>query len=162
MNKKSIVLCILAAITFMLGTFRVGCRIIVDDTVIPGIYNLSTARRCVALAERTAEEITRTAEAPPFRLIPVLCHKQDETDEELLYHVLLESYDGVEKLYAVSVDGRQVGILEDLWEVTALMREYPTEHVQIRNVYSHTDAADGLTHVRAVLRELEKGITGPF
>lgn len=162
MKVKRIALCIFAAAAFMLGTFHTGCRIILNGTVMPGIYDLATARRCAALAAHTAEEITRTAEDAPFRLIPVLCHKQDETDEDLLYHVLLESYDGVEKLYAVSVNGRQVGLLEDLWEVTALRKEYPDGNLQIRNVYSHSDAAHGLTHVRAVLQELEGNTVGPF
>ncbi|MBR4077662.1 MAG: hypothetical protein IKK17_03550, partial [Oscillospiraceae bacterium] len=75
-------------------------------------------------------------------------------DEARLYHVLLESYEGVVKLYAVSADGRQVGLLEDLWEVTALLKEYPTGSIRITHTYSHPDAADGLRYVRAALREI--------
>ena len=116
MKEKRGLVCITLALLFMAATFRPGCRIIVDGTVIPGIFDLATAHRCAAMAERTAEEITRTAEQPPFTLIPVLCHQRDVTDEEQLYHVLLESYEGVEKLYAVYAEGTQVGLLEDLWE----------------------------------------------
>ncbi len=154
MKGKRIALCITLALLFMAASFRTGCRIIVDGTVIPGIHDLATARKCAEMAERTAEEITRTAEATPFTLIPVLCHQRDVTDEEQLYHVLLESYDGVEKLYAVYADGRQVGLLEDLWEVTALLKEYPTGSIQITHTYSHPDAADGLRYVRAALQEI--------
>ncbi len=161
MKTKRIILFIALALLFMVGTFRPGCRIILNGTVMPGIYDPAAARRCAAMAERTAEEITRTAEAPPFRLVPVLCHSRDETDEELLYHVLLESYEGVEKLYAVSVNGKQVGLLDKLREVTLLLREYPTGSIQISTVYSHPDAAHGLSHVQAVLREL-KGETLDF
>ena len=161
MKTKPIAFCIALALLFMLGTFRTGCRIIIDGTVIPGVYDLAAARKCAAMAQHTAEEITRTAETPPFRLIPVLCHTHDETDEELMYHVLLESYEGVEKLYAVSVNGTKIGLLEELWEVTALLREYPTGSIQITHIYSHADAADGLGYVRAALQEL-KGETVDF
>ncbi len=154
MNTKRMILCTALAAVFMLATFRTGCRIILNGTVMPGIYDLTTARECAAMAERTAEEITRTAEDAPFRLIPVLCHKRDDADRELLYHVLLESYEGVEKLYAVSVNGTQVGLLSDLWQVTALLREYPTGSIQITEAYSHTDAADSLLYVRTVLGEI--------
>lgn len=154
MKEKRGLVCITLALLFMAATFRPGCRIIVDGTVIPGIFDLATAHRCAAMAERTAEEITRTAEQPPFTLIPVLCHQRDVTDEEQLYHVLLESYEGVEKLYAVYAEGTQVGLLEDLWEVTALLREFPTGSIRITHTYSHPDAADGLRYVRAALREI--------
>ena len=154
MKEKRGLLCIALALLFMAATFRPGCRIIVDGTVLPGIYDLTAAQRCAVMAERTAEEITRNAEQPPFTLIPVLCHNRDMTDEARLYHVLLESYEGVVKLYAVSADGRQVGLLEDLWEVTALLKEYPTGSIRITHTYSHPDAADGLRYVRAALREI--------
>ena len=154
MKEKRGLVCIALALLFMAATFRPGCRIIVDGTVLPGIYELSAAQRCAVMAARTAEEITRNAEQPPFTLIPVLCHHRDVTDEEQLYHVLLESYEGVEKLYAVYAEGTQVGLLEDLWEVTALLREFPTGSIQITHTYSHPDAADGLRYVRTALREL--------
>ena len=154
MKEKRGLVCIALALLFMAATFRPGCRIIVDGTVLPGIYELSAAQRCAVMAARTAEEITRNAEQPPFTLIPVLCHSRDVTDEERLYHVLLESYEGVEKLYAVSVNGTKIGLLEELWEVTALLREYPTGSIQITHIYSHPDAADGLGYVRAALQEL--------
>lgn len=156
MKAKRVIPIITLALLFMLGTFRTGCRIILNGTVMPGIYDLAVAQRCAEMAVRTAEEITRTAEEPPFRLIPVLCHKQDQTDEELMYHVLLESYEGVEKLYAVDLDGTRVGLLKNLWEVTALLKEYPAGNIQITPVYSHLDAADGLTHVRTALKELRR------
>ena len=154
MKTNRILLCIALALLFMAATFRPGCRIIVDGTVLPGIYDLTAAQRCAAMAARTAEEITRTGEDAPYTLIPVLCHSRDVTDEARLYHVLLESYEGVVKLYAVSADGRQVGLLEDLWEVTALLKEYPTGSIRITHTYSHPDAADGLRYVRAALREI--------
>lgn len=154
MKTKRILLCITLALLFMAATFRPGCRVIVDGTILPGIYDLTAAQRCAAMAARTAEEITRTAEDAPYTLIPVLCHSRDVTDETQLYHVLLESYDGVVKLYAVSANGTQVGLLEDLWEVTALLKEYPTGSIRITHTYSHPDAADGLRYVRAALREI--------
>ena len=155
MKEKRGIVCIVLALLFMVIGFRTGCRIIVDGKVLPGIYDLTAAQRCAAMAVRTAEEITRTSEQPPFTLIPVLCHNRDVTDEEQLYHTLLESYDGVVKLYAVSRNGRQVGLLEDLWEVTALLKEYPTGSIRITHTFSHPDAADGLRYVRAVLKEWE-------
>ena len=154
MKTNRILLCIALALLFMAATFRPGCRIIVDGTVLPGIYDLTAAQRCAAMAARTAEEITRTGEDAPYTLIPVLCHSRDVADEARLYHVLLESYEGVVKLYAVSADGRQVGLLEDLWEVTALLKEYPTGSIRITHTYSHPDAANGLRYVRAALREI--------
>jgi len=155
MKTKRITLCIALALLFMVGTFRTGCRIIVNGTVLPGVYDLAAAQNCAAMAQRTAEEITPTREAPPFRLIPVLCHRREVTDEVQMYHLLLESYEGVEKLYAVSVQGRQVGLLDDLWEVSALLKEYPAGSIQITHIYSHPEAADSLRHVRAALMELQ-------
>ena len=154
MKTKRIIVCMALAVLFMLGTFRTGCRIVVNGKVMPGIYPLAAAQQCAEMARRTAEEITRSAEEAPFTLIPVLCHRRDNTDEALLYHTLLESYEGVEKLYAVSADGVRVGLLEDLWEVSALLKESPAGSIQIDNVYSHPDAAHGLRYVRAALQEL--------
>ena len=155
MKTNRIILSIALALLFMLSTYRPGCRIIVNNTVLPGIYAPSAAARCAAMASRTADEITRSPAEPSYRLLPVLCHKRDITDEEHLYHVLLESYAGVEKLYAVSAGGRQVGLLSELWEVSALLREYPEGTVQVSQIYSHPDAADSLTHVQTALRELQ-------
>ena len=152
--KTRTIISIFLALLFMLSTYRTGCRIIIDGTVLPGIYEPVTAASCAAMASRTAEEITRSSAVPSYQMIPVLCHRRDITQAEQLYHVLLESYEGVEKLYAVSAAGRQVGLLSELWEVSALLREYPEGTVQVSHIYSHPDAADSLPHVRAAVRML--------
>ena len=155
MKAAKRLLCILAAAAFMLSSFRTGCRIIVNGKVLPGIHDPISAQQCAAAAQRTAEEITRTAEEPPFILIPVLCLTREEPNETVLYHTLLEAYDGVGKFYTVSVDGKAIGMLGSLWEVSALMREYPSCRLEITTTYSHAQAGDSLPHVRAVLRQAE-------
>ena len=155
-------MCILAAVMFMLCSFRTGCRIIVNGRVIPGIHDPAIAQRCASAARRTAEEITRTEEADPFTLIPVLCLQRNATDETVLYHTLLDAYEGVEKLYAVSVNGVPAGMLNSLWEASCITREFPPGTVEVSVTYSYPEAANSLTHVRTVMRQQEFGTTEPF
>ena len=162
MKKKRAFVCILAAVMFMVCSFRTGCRIIVGGKVLPGIHDLATARRCASAARQTAEEITRTREEAPFTLIPVLCLQRSDADETALYHTLLEAYEGVEKLYAVSVDGVPIGKLESLWEATRIEREFPQRTVEVSVIYSYPEAADSPTHVRTAMRQLEGCNAEPF
>ena len=162
MNGKYPGLCIVAAVAFMLCSFRTGCRIIVNGKVIPGVHDPAAAYTCAAAARRTAEEITRNGEEAPFTLIPVLCLQRSETDETVLYHTLLDAYEGVQKLYAISADGKTVGMVDSLWEASALVREFPHRNVTIDVTYSYPEAADSLPHLRTVMHEWDTGITGPF
>lgn len=144
-------LCILPAVLLMAALFRPGCRIVVNGSALPGIYDPAVAARCGEMALRTAEEITRTQEPPPFTLIPVLCLKQDTTDETLLYHVLLESYEGVEKLYAVSADGIPVGLVSEIADVIALRRLYPHRTIHFTQTYTYPEAESSMEQVHAAM-----------
>ena len=139
-------------IPVLMGTlFRPGCRIIVNGTALPGIYDPVVAARCGEMALRSAEEITRTQAQPPFTLVPVLCLQQDTTDETLLYHVLLESFEGVEKLYAVSANGVPVGLVPRIADVIALRRQYPRHTISFTQTYSYPGAESSMEQVRAAM-----------
>ena len=162
MREKRAFACILAAVMFMLCSFRPGCRIIANGRVLPGIHDLTVAQRCASAARQAAEEITRSEEEVPFTLIPVLCLQREETDETALYHTLLEAYEGVEKLYTVSVDGVPVGKLNSLWAATRIAHEFPHRAVEVSVTYSYPEAADTMTHVRTAMRQQEVGTAEPF
>lgn len=142
---------ILPALVLMAALFRPGCRIIVNGTALPGIYNPATAARCGEMALRTAEEITRVEESAPFTLVPVLCLRQDSANETLLYHVLLESFEGVEKLYAVSADGVPVGLVSEIADVIALRRLYPQRTISFTQTYSYPGAETPMEQLRAAM-----------
>ena len=144
-------LVILPALVLMGALFRPGCRIIVNGTALPGIYDPAVAARCGEMALRTAEEITRTQEEAPFTLVPVLCLQQDTTDETLLYHVLLESFAGVEKLYAVSTNGIPVGLVSEIADVIALRRLYPKHTISFTQTYSYAGAETPMEQLRAAM-----------
>ena len=144
-------LVLLPALVLMVALFRPGCRIIVNGTALPGVYNPQVAARCGEMAMRTAEEITRIPEEAPFTIVPVLCLQQDTTDETLLYHVLLESFSGVEKLYAVSADGIPVGLVSEMADVIALRRLYPQHTISFTQTYSYAGAESSMEQVRAAM-----------
>lgn len=161
-KRERILVCIATALLFMGAAFRPGCRIIVNGRVMPGIYAADAVARCARSAVHTAEEITRTAEAPPFTVVPVLCLEQEQPDEELLYHVLLEAYDGVEKVYAVSVGDYPLGLVENLREVARLQSSHPRLDIRYTQTYTYTGAQTDTDAVREALQILEDGLTGPF
>ncbi len=105
MNAKRGIFCIFAAILLMSALFKPGCRIIVNDAPLSGVYAPELAVRCAEAAVRAADEITRNREAPPFQLIPVLCLRYTEADETELCGRLLRAYDGVVQVSTVSDDG---------------------------------------------------------
>lgn len=162
MKHKRTLLCIGAALVFMGAVFRPGCRIIVGGAAMPGVYEPAAVTRCAAAAERTAAEITRTSEVAPYTIVPVLCLQREQPDETLLYHVLLESYEGVEKLYAVSAGNREIGLLHDLREIYALRRAFPALNITYTEVYTYTGAESDMVDVRETLHTLEEGLVGPF
>lgn len=110
---KKCVLCILSVLALAATVFRVGCRVEVNGTVLPGIYAPEVARQSVGEARRAAEEICRADETAPFRLLPVLCARYTDGDGQALTRLLLEGYDGVSVLYAVYADGARVGTTDD-------------------------------------------------
>lgn len=162
MKHKRFFVCIGAALLLMGAIFRPGCRIIVNGTAMPGVYEIDSVSRCAAAAVRTAEEITRTAEDAPFTIVPVLCLQREQPDEELLYHVLLESYAGVEKVYAVSVGDHRLGLVGDLQEIAHLQQGHPKLDIQYTQTYTYTGAQIDTETVREALRTLEEGLVGPF
>ena len=161
MKLTRITLCITAALLFMGALFRPGCRIILSSGAMPGIYDPAAVYRCDAAARRTADEITRSTESPDYTIVPVLCLKNELPDEQLLYHILLEAYPGVEKLYKVCADGTPVGLLGDLADVIALRRLYPERKVSFTETYTYTDAESTAQEVREAMNRLGSTV-GPF
>lgn len=147
-------LCIAAALLFMGAFFRPGCRIILGGTAMPGVYDPAAVYRCAEAAQRTAEEITRGTEQPGYTLVPVLCLYGEQPDEQLLYHVLLESYEGVAKLYEVSADGVPVGLLTELGDVIRLQRMHPTRKIRFTETYTYTGAENTVQEVQAVVSSM--------
>lgn len=162
MKHKRIILSIGGALLFMGAVFRPGCRIILNGTVMPGIYEPAAVTRCAAAAVRTAEEITRMEEEVPFTVVPVLCLQRDQPDEELLYHVLLEAYEGVEKLYEVSAQGQTIGMAQELRDIYQLRQAYPELDIQFKECYTYAGAESDMAAMREALRVLDNGVTEVF
>ena len=102
MKTIRIVICAVCALVFISCVFQPGYRIIIDGKAMSGVYDPETVLRCTEAVTRAADEITRTDEAPPFTIVPVLCIKHTEIDEAQLCHTLLNSYNGI--MQVVSVD----------------------------------------------------------
>lgn len=107
------ILCVLSALLVLGMLFRPGYQIEVDGEVLPGVYEPKTAKESARLAVRAAEEICREEERVPFRLLPVLCARYTEPEEDELTHAMLAAYDGVAVLYAVYVGQDRIGTTED-------------------------------------------------
>ena len=91
----------------MAALFRPGCRIIVKDAALPGIYSPEDTLRCAQAVIRAADEITPTEEVPPFRIVSVLCLRYTDMDEQEVCHRMLTAYDGVVQVSTVTADGQR-------------------------------------------------------
>lgn len=164
MNKKRGLLCICAVLLFGALVFHPGYRIIVNGQALPGVYRPETALRCNTAAIRAANEITREPESPPYRLIPVLCFRYTHADPQQLWGILLDSYQGVEKFYAVSAGERQLGLVSDLRQLYFLKKRYfpgrlPQQQLSISETYSYPGAETPMAQVEEVFRQLSTPIT---
>lgn len=149
------VLCIGIAVLFMAVFFRPGCRVILCGSAMPGVYTPAAVYRCAESAQQAAAEITRSSSPSPFTIVPVLCLQPEDPDEALMTRVLLEAYDGVSKLYAVTVDGVSVGLVEEIGDVIALQQMYPHRSVRFTQTYSYSGAASSLQEVQTVMSRMD-------
>lgn len=152
-------LCMALSILFMVTVFRPGYRIVLDGKALPGIYDPELTLRCSASVIRAAEEITRTREEAPYTLVPVLCLKHTEADEQQLWGILLDSYEGVVKLYEVSMNGISVGTVSSLRELYLTKNEYfpawsPNAQLTIKETYTYPEAETPAAEVEAAFRRL--------
>ena len=159
MKKASMLLCLGAALVLMSAVFRPGYRIIVNGHALPGIYSPEMTLRCSSAAIRAADEITREHEEPPYSLVPVICLKYTDADEQQLWGILLDSYEGVVKLYNVSLNGRSIGTVSNLREVYLLKNQYLpvwSAHSQltVQETYTFPEAETPTEEVEAAFMRL--------
>lgn len=159
MKKKYALICMISAVLFMTLVFQPGYRIILDGHALPGIYSPEMTLRCNAAAIRAAEEITRTHEKPPYTLVPVLCLQHTQADERQLWGILLDSYEGVVKMYEVSMNGTPVGTVPALRELYLIKRKYfpawsSDAKLTITETYTYPEAETPASQVEAVFRRL--------
>ena len=159
MKSKSLLICIILPLLFMSAVFRPGYRIIVNDRPLPGIYAPDLVLRCNSAAVRAAEEIVRETENPPYSLIPVLCLKYTQADERQLWGILLESYEGVEKLYAVSIGDQYIGTVSNLRDLYLIKNEYlpvwsPQTKLTVKEIYTYPEAESSSEEVRNAFLQL--------
>ena len=159
MKKRNAIFCIGLAILFMVTVFRPGYRIVMNGRAIPGIYEPELVLRCNTAVIRAAAEITRTQEDVPYTLVPVLCLKYTEADEQRLWGLLLDSYEGVVKMYNVSMDGEVIGTVSNLRELYLIKNDYfPvwSDNVQldIRETYTYPEAETPANEIEAAFRRL--------
>lgn len=152
-------LSIALALLFMSSIFHPGYRIIVNGSPLPGIYEPKLALECNREAIRAAEEITRQSEAPSYKLIPVFCLQHAEADKSHLRSILLESFDGVEKLYTVSMGAHTIGTVSDLRELYTIKRSYfpvwsPSSALTIQETYTYAEAETSKEDLHAAFRQL--------
>lgn len=129
------VLCILSALVLMAELFHVGYQVEIDGRVLPEIYAPAVARQSALDVRRAAAEICRENEQEPFQLLPVLCARYTRTDGETLTRTMLEAYDGVSSLYAVSIGDTRIGLTADPSLIGAIQEDYLTS-----NLASYTTA----------------------
>lgn len=161
-NIKSL-LCVGLSVLFMVSVFQPGYRIVLDGHAIPGIYEHELTLRCNSAAIRAAEEITRTHEDVPYTLVPVLCLKHTEADEQQLWGIMLDSYEGVVKMYEVSMNGVEIGTVSNLHKLYLTKGDYfpvwsPNAQLTIRETYTFPEAETPAEEVEAVFRRLSSSI----
>lgn len=159
MKNKATLLCIGFAVLFMAAVFRPGYRIIVNDRPLPGIYEPNLVQRCSRAALRAAEEITRDNEEPTYKLIPVFCLKHTQAEDRQLWGLLLESYEGVEKMYTVFLGDQYIGTVSGLRELYLIKNEYfpvwsPETKLIIRETYTYKGAETPQEEVHNAFRQL--------
>lgn len=159
MKKMKAILCMGLAVLFMTAVFRPGYRIVLSGKALPGIYEPELTLRCSTAAIRAAEEITRTQEDIPYTLVPVLCLKHTEADEQQLWGILLDSYEGVVKMYEVSMNGQPIGTVSSLRELYLTKNEYfpawsPNAQLTIKETYTYPEAETSGEEVEAAFRRL--------
>lgn len=159
MKKAKAIFCMILAVLFMTSVFQPGYRIILDGHALPGIYEPELTLRCNAAVIRTAEEITRTQEDVPYTLVPVLCLQHTQADEQQLWGILLDSYEGVVKLYDISMDGEAIGTVSDLRELYLMKNEYfpawsANAQLTIQETYTYPEAETPTEEVEAAFRRL--------
>ena len=159
MKSLKIFCCIGLTILFMCTTFQRGYRIIVNDTPLPGIYEPKLAQECSMEAIRAAEEITRQSEEPTYTMIPVFCTEYTQADKSHLRGILLESFEGVEKLYTVSMGNETIGTVSNLRELYLIKNQYfpawsPHTSLSIRETYTYAGAETSTEELHAVFRQL--------
>lgn len=159
MKKGKVLLCIGLSVLFMTAVFQPGYRIIVNGQPLPGVYETEQTLRCSTSVIRAAEEITRTREEVPYTLVPVLCLKHTEADEQQLWGILLDSYEGVVKMYAVSMNGQEIGTVSSLRELYLMKNEYfpawaADTQLTIREIYTCPDSETPAAQVEAAFRRL--------
>lgn len=159
MKKTYALICITGALLFMAAVFQPGYRIVLNGQALPGVYDPQLVMRCNTAVTRAAEEITRSHEAPPYTLVPVLCIKHTSTDEQQLWGILLDSYEGVVKLYDISMDGVPIGTVSGLRDVYLMKSKYfpawsPDTKLTIKETYTYPEAETPPEEVEAVFRRL--------
>ena len=152
-------LCISLSLLFMAAVFQPGYRIVLDGKALPGIYEPEMALRCNRAVIRAAEEITRTRQEAPYTLVPVLCLRHTDADEQQLWGILLDSYEGVVKLYEVSMNGHPIGTVASLRELYLTKNDYfpawsPNTQLTIKETYTYPEAETPVEEVKAAFRRL--------
>jgi len=164
LKKASMLLCLGASLLFMAAVFRPGYRIVVDGHALPGIYSPELTLRCNAAVIRAAEEVTRSHEDPPYSLIPVFCLRHTDADEQQLWGILLDSYEGVVKLYDVSVDGTKIGTVSSLRELYLMKNRYfpawsSNRQMTIQETYTYPEAETPAAEVEEAFKRLQLPIS---
>ncbi len=143
--------CIAVALMLMGILYRPGVRVIVHGSALPGVYDPAIAARCANRARAAAEEICREEAMGDYKLIPVLTARYAPVQELQLTRVLLEAYDGVERVYTIRADGEPIGAVATVTEAYRLHLRYPDLHITAAPTYTCTEAES----VTAVMARLE-------
>lgn len=159
MKPLRVCLCIGISLLFLTSVSRPGYRIVVNGKALPGIYDPDTVLHCHKAVLQAAEEITRTREDAPYTLVPVLCRQYDTADPVQLQGILLESYAGIKKLYAVSIGDRQLGMVSDLREVYRLKNKYlpawsPSAKLTVQEMYTYAEAETPMADIETAFLQL--------
>lgn len=112
--RKGMALCSLALLMTILANLNLYYRITVDGNTLEGLYSGAAVDRCEALAMSTAEEILEgRAQAPSLRRTRQFSFRAPNGDEAVLTDAILRAISGVAVVDSVSVNGVQLGTVED-------------------------------------------------
>ena len=113
MNRQALLLP-LALLLLLCANLHLCCRVCIGGVWDSELYSLSSLLRAKHAAHETAEEICpHNARLPGIRERLVLSLQAPRGDSRRLSALILDRTPGVSPLYAVSAEGRSLGVVAD-------------------------------------------------
>lgn len=143
--------------------YKLVCEVIVNGEKIGNISDKEKFEKSIEEfinAEEANKEYTMIENMPEYKM--AFIDKSEEVNDESVLAILKENSETTYKLYAVTVDGKEKAILENLDEAEALVKELSNQYEKTLNTkigiiekYT-TNNKDGVTEVKTAKTSITK------